>query len=299
VQPVPLPGGDLLAPFGLFNQFFPGVGPVYDGLNADPHGITNFSGSVAMGYTTGTATDKAGRTYNVITDVRVYTGDYIGAVANEPAGGTKSARSHGTFVEIWIDFYDPSVGSGFDRQLHDFNPGITPNGVFWIVSVPDEAVEIKGDSLTIRFKDVPNVDQLKFPGGTGTAPVKVTFEATYTKIGSPRRVRPTSRDPLSPFNWAGEMSMAINSGTFSMSYTDGSFSASGSFNSSGNFGEMGTERNGSFVEREDTDEANFGEDQTQASRAPIAGPQTTGSETVAMALKSSRTRALRDWKLSR
>lgn len=100
VQPVPIPGGDLLAPFGLFNQFFPGVGPIYDGLNADPQGITNFSGLVAMGYTTGTATDKAGRTYNVITDVRVYRGDYIGAVASEPAGGTKSARAHGTFVEI-------------------------------------------------------------------------------------------------------------------------------------------------------------------------------------------------------
>jgi hypothetical protein len=100
VQPVPLPGGDLLAPFGLFNQFFPGVGPIYDGVNADPQGITNFRGLVAMGYTTGTATDNAGRTYNVITDVRVYQGDYIGGVASEPAGGTKSARGHGTFVEI-------------------------------------------------------------------------------------------------------------------------------------------------------------------------------------------------------
>jgi|ERR1700732_4860129 hypothetical protein len=101
VQPVPIPGGDLLAPFGLFNQFFPGVGPIYDGLNAEPHGITNFRGLVAMGYTTGTATEiNSGRNFNVITDVRVYQGDYIGAVANEPAGGTKSAKGHCTFVEI-------------------------------------------------------------------------------------------------------------------------------------------------------------------------------------------------------
>jgi hypothetical protein len=296
VQPVPIPGGDLLAPFGLFNQFLPGVGSMYDGLNAEPHGITNFRGSVAMGYTTGTATDQAGRTYNVITDVRVYQGDYVGAVANEPAGGTKSARGHCTFVEIWIDLYDPRVGSGFVRQLHDFNPGITPNGVFWIVSVPDDAVEIKGDSLTLTLKDVSTVDQLQFPGGTGTAPVKVTLKAIYTKIGSPRRVRPTSHDPLSPFNWAGEMWMAINSGTFSVKYTDGSFSASGDFSSSGSFGEMGTERNGSFVEREDID------DQTQkdqTSGAAIAGPQTIRSETVAMALKSSRARPMRDWKPNR
>jgi hypothetical protein len=98
--PVPIPGGDVLAPSQLFNQFFPGVGPIYDGRDADPHGITNFRGLVAMGYTLGTAKDSAGRNYNVITDVRVYQGDYVGAVAHEPGGGTKSARSHGTFVEI-------------------------------------------------------------------------------------------------------------------------------------------------------------------------------------------------------
>jgi hypothetical protein len=100
VQPVPVPGGDLLAPFGLFNQYFPGVGPIFDGRDADPQGITNFRGHVAMGYTVGTATDSTGRAYNVVTDVRVYKGDYFGAVAQEPGGGTKSARSHGTFVEI-------------------------------------------------------------------------------------------------------------------------------------------------------------------------------------------------------
>jgi hypothetical protein len=119
------------------------------------------------------------------------------------------------------------------------------------VSVPDDAVEISGDSLTDRFEDIPNVDQLQFPGGNGTAPVTVTYEATYTKIGAPRKVRPTSSDPLSPFHWAGKMWMATNSGTFSVTYKDGSFSAQGSFSSSGNFGEMGTERNGSFLEPED------------------------------------------------
>lgn len=100
VFPVPIPGGDLIAPFGLFNQFFPGVGVGFDGLNADPHGITNFGGVIAMGYTNGLATDNAGKTYQVITDIRVYQGDYIGAQASFGAGGTTSATAHGTFVEI-------------------------------------------------------------------------------------------------------------------------------------------------------------------------------------------------------
>jgi hypothetical protein len=100
VLPLPIPGGDVIAPTGLFNQFFPGVGPGFDGLNADPQGITNFRGTVAMGYTNGQATDNAGKTYQVITDIRVYQGDYIGAQATFGAGGTTSARARGTFVEI-------------------------------------------------------------------------------------------------------------------------------------------------------------------------------------------------------
>ena len=44
------------------------------------------------------------------------------------------------------------------------------------------------------------------------------------------------------------MWVATNSGTFKLSYDDGTFYAQGSFDSAGNFGELGFERNGSFVE---------------------------------------------------
>lgn len=111
VLPIPIPGGDVLLPAqpipaggvlpsALFNQFFPGVGSTFDGLNAEPHGITNFRGVVAMGYTSGVATDNVGKAYQVITDIRVYQGDYIGAQPTFGAGGSTSAKAHGTFVEI-------------------------------------------------------------------------------------------------------------------------------------------------------------------------------------------------------
>jgi hypothetical protein len=106
--------------------------------------------------------------------------------------------------------------------VHDFNPGITPNGVFWIVQIPDDAVQITGDTLTIHLQNIAVIDQLHFPGGTGNAPATVSFDITYTKSGMPRRVRPTSSDPLSPFTWAGKMWMATNTGTFSAAYNDGS-----------------------------------------------------------------------------
>jgi hypothetical protein len=100
VYPIPIRGGDILARRHiLINQFFPGPG--FDGLNAEPHGITNFSGLVAIGYTSGTAIDTAGHTYNIRTDIRVYQGDYVGAApANGVRGASVSAPAHGTFVEI-------------------------------------------------------------------------------------------------------------------------------------------------------------------------------------------------------
>jgi hypothetical protein len=98
VQPVPVPGGDVLPP--LFNVFSPGVGAFLDGEDAEPHVITNFKGHVAMGYTLGTATDNKGNQYAVITDIRVYQGDYVGGVSTYIGGGTTSAKAHGTFVLI-------------------------------------------------------------------------------------------------------------------------------------------------------------------------------------------------------
>jgi hypothetical protein len=113
VQPIPLPGGDIVPPtplpgggifpsYGLFNQFFPGPPnqtPPFDPINADPQGITNFRGVTAMGYTGGYTHD---RKFAVVTDIRVYQGDYIGGEIADPntAGATKSVRAHGTFVEI-------------------------------------------------------------------------------------------------------------------------------------------------------------------------------------------------------
>ena len=105
VQPIPIPGGDILSPYGLFNQFLPGPPnqtPPFDPMNADPQGITNFRGVTAMGYTFGAATDNHGNAYGVITDIRVYQGEYVGGetASVNSAGATKSVPSHGTFVEI-------------------------------------------------------------------------------------------------------------------------------------------------------------------------------------------------------
>jgi hypothetical protein len=125
------------------------------------------------------------------------------------------------------------------------------------LQIPDDAVKVTDDTVIISLRNAPVVDQFTFPGGAGGnlgiagVPATLSFDITYSKSGARRHVEPATSDSLSPFNWEGEISDARNSGTFTLSYNDGSFSAQGSFDSAGNFGEMGFERNGSFVEHHD------------------------------------------------
>jgi hypothetical protein len=106
VQPLPIPGGDLVPGYGIANLFVPGPPgqvPPYDPLNAEPNGLTNFKGQVMMGYTSGPATDNRGKQYVVITDIRVYKGIYKGGKAADSvntAGATVSDTDSGIFVEI-------------------------------------------------------------------------------------------------------------------------------------------------------------------------------------------------------
>jgi len=116
-------------------------------------------------------------------------------------------------------------------------------------------------TLTISLTNVAVVDQIAFPGniflGSTGSPATLSLNMTFQKNGPPRVIRPTSASPISPFSWAGVMSDATYQGTFSVAYNDGTFSAHGDFGSTASeqvFAEMGTERNGSFVRREDQDE---------------------------------------------
>lgn len=91
-QPVPIPGGILVPP--LIHVFAPGpLALGFQGLDVEPSVITNFHGFSAIGYPTGTnaARDSNGNLYDVVTDLRVFQGEYVAA------DGT---HHRGTFVFI-------------------------------------------------------------------------------------------------------------------------------------------------------------------------------------------------------
>ena len=160
-------------------------------------------------------------------------------------------------------------------QLHDFSPGNGENiddpdpvfhlpGLFWLVRLDENAFQEEsedGSSRVLRVENLLEFDRFQL-FGPGNVPVHLTFETTYTKVpGSPAIIVPLTHDPLSPFNWAGEMWNATAKGTFSIRYVDGTFSVAGSMDSAmaaeaiqgGARGHMGHERNGVFA-RPETEE---------------------------------------------
>jgi len=60
-----------------------------------------------------------------------------------------------------MDIYTGPVGSAnLPQQIHDYSPGISSNGLFWLVSAPHDAVQIDLGSGTasVQMTDVPVLD---------------------------------------------------------------------------------------------------------------------------------------------
>src|SRR5262249_7978727 len=116
------------------------------------------------------------------------------------------------------------------------------------------AIQVTPDTVAIELQNITLADEIAFPG-TVRIPATLSFNIVFSKTAKAHHIAPKSHDPIGPFHWLGDMSPATNSGTFSVSYSDGSFSAQGKFDSAGNFGEVGTEKNGSFAEDSQNEQA--------------------------------------------
>jgi hypothetical protein len=55
----------------------PFTGVQLEGLNVEPHTITDFKGVTALAYHVGTATGSDGRRYDLETDIRAFRGEYV------------------------------------------------------------------------------------------------------------------------------------------------------------------------------------------------------------------------------
>ena len=129
--------------------------------------------------------------------------------------------------------------------MHDFNPGILPNGLFWTMSIPERAFRLNrhGRRARLKLHALPMPDTFFFANNVSVAgeiDVDVTWHATEKPV-----VRGKGLD-VPPDDWAaflGEFRDGVCRGTAGGRETGFCFE-SGELTSEGFFATVGHERNG-------------------------------------------------------
>jgi len=145
-----------------------------------------------------------------------------------------------------VDLFEPGSGS----QVHDYNGGVQPSGLFWLVQVgPDDFfVSDDGQDATLAARDMPVIDSFQF-GGPDMVPASVSFTITWEAVGK-RRVRGKGRraQPTHPASFLGHFAPARSRARFSGSALGFSFRSNEATTDLG-YAQMGFERNGFFLPR--------------------------------------------------
>lgn len=131
--------------------------------------------------------------------------------------------------------------------MHDFNGGILPSGLFWVVEPPEDACTISHDGrqATLEATDVYVLDSFQF-GGAVTVPASVSFRIRWQATGRRERRGSGSDVPATdPAAFLGRFADARSTGRFSGSEVG--FSFKGRADTDGGFAQLGPERNGTFL----------------------------------------------------
>ena len=144
-----------------------------------------------------------------------------------------------------MDLYEPGTGS----QAHDFNGGILPSGLFWVVQLPDDAIRVSGDGrrASMEAHRVAVLDSFQFLSPDvvpGTLSFRITWEATGHRRPRGKGSAVPSADPAA---FSGRLATAKSTGWFSGSEVGFSFRSHPGTDTDRTFAEMGFERNGAFL----------------------------------------------------
>jgi hypothetical protein len=82
------------------------------------------------------------------------------------------------------------------NQIHDFHPPISPEGMYWVVPVPDGGLRFSADgrTATLVMKNVPIVDQPKWPSLDAVAtPAFLDYKLVFKAENDPAKYEDASR----------------------------------------------------------------------------------------------------------
>jgi hypothetical protein len=141
--------------------------------------------------------------------------------------------------------FEPSSGS----QVHDYNPGIPPSGLFWTTGLArhDLRVAHRGTRATYDVRDLCVVDSFQFLGPNdqpATVSFRIEWEATgdFVPRGHGEEVPPDDEGAF-----IGEFANAFSTAQFSGSQFGFSFESLPGVSTERGFAQIGTERNGVFL----------------------------------------------------
>jgi len=142
-----------------------------------------------------------------------------------------------------LDVFKGPVGS---NQIHDYNPGIEPDGRFWTTAVPSSAVSINAGTGSARLHasdfDIEDYhDVVNALTGGPSLEAQVSFDVRWTGTGKHVKVRDHTNDfggryieGTATVEWSG----LTENGQF--------FQSDPADTSTAVFAEVGKERNGIF-----------------------------------------------------
>jgi hypothetical protein len=145
----------------------------------------------------------------------------------------------------------------FANQVHDFNPGIAANKLFWTIRIPDDSVKVHvgQQKASLSVKDLAIQDFFLIPNSLGLVkppipPVAVTVSFDINWSGAAKAVK--IRDTTNGF--AGKFYPDTATMTWSAQEGSSKFVSGKASNSTTVFAEIGRERNGSFFPDDDDDD---------------------------------------------
>lgn len=143
-----------------------------------------------------------------------------------------------------MDLFAP--GQGAAGQVHDFTPGVLPNGVFWTIAIPDDAFRVSPSRAVLDLDNTPLCDSLFFGNCQGIAS-QVSTKLTWRATSEPQhRGEGAAADPASAAAFEGHFSDASCRGKVRGRQTGFNFWSS-TLDASGFFAEFGHQRNGAFL----------------------------------------------------
>jgi hypothetical protein len=136
----------------------------------------------------------------------------------------------------------------FSNQIHDFNPGIEPDGRFWTTPLPSSSVQVSPGAGTGRFHvtdlDIEDYhDVINALSGGPSVPATVSFDIRWSGGGDRVKVRNSDLDfggqyveGKATIEWSGQNANGE------------SFQSDPANTSITHFAEVGKERNGAFFQ---------------------------------------------------